>query len=207
MDTVSPFIVMFTTWLSGHESIAYLVLFLGAYLETLIGVSFFVPGEIFFLSGSILAGAHVINIFYVIPAFYVGAALGDSSSYFLGRRFGVGVFKKDRKILSTENFDKGERFFQKHGAKAVFFARLLGPLSWITPFLAGTYKLKYKDFLKYNIPGVIVGIGEFIVVGYFFGSQIGVILPLVERYIAILVFSLIVGLFVVRRIKRIRSVV
>jgi membrane-associated protein len=207
MGSIPPVMNVFTLWLIAHESIAYLVLFLGAYFETLVGVSFFIPGEIFFLSGSILAGAHILNIFYIIPIFYIGAALGDSSSFFIGLRFGAGVFRKDRKILSSENFEKGERFFKKYGAKAVFFARLLGPLSWITPFLAGTYKLKYKEFLKYNIPGVLAGVGQFIIVGYFFGSQIGVILPLFERYIWIVIISVITILFLIRRIKRFREIV
>ena len=76
-------------------------------------------------------------------------------------------------------------FFAKYGTKAVFFARLLGPVSWITPFLAGTYKVPYQKFLLYNIAGVTVGIGQFLIGRYFFGSNYGVILSVIKNDAAV----------------------
>ncbi len=161
----------FVAWLITHQHIAYIVLFLGAYSETLIGPSFFVPGEIFLISGSILAGAGVLNIFFVTGSLYVGAALGDSSSYYIGSKTGPSIFRPGQYIFSTDNYQKGEAFFKKFGNKAIFLARIMGPLSWITPFLAGIFKVPYPIFLKYNLTGIIVGIGQFMVIGYFFGNQ------------------------------------
>ena len=170
-------------WLTIHQELAYIILFLGSYSETLIGMSFFVPGEVFFLSGSILAGAGVLNIWLVMLAIYPGAMLGDSSSYWIGRGLGSKVFKEGRRIFSIANYQKGEAFFRRHGNKSIFLARLLGPLSWITPFLAGAYKIPYDEFVRYNIPGILVGIGEFLIIGYFFGNQYQNILSVVQRYI------------------------
>ena len=168
-------------FLENHQTLAYIVFFFGSYFETLIGVGFFIYGEIFFISGALLAGAGVLNIWLVAFALIVGGILGDSTSFALGRRWGTSIFKEDNKIFNHTNYQKGLDFFAKYGTKAVFFARLLGPVSWITPFLAGTYKVPYPRFLGYNIAGVTVGIGQFLIIGYFFGSNFDAILSIIKQ--------------------------
>ena len=169
------------TFLAAHTLLSYAVLFFGSYFETLIGVGFFIYGEIFFIPGALLAGAGVLNIWLVAFALIVGGILGDSTSFALGRRWGTSIFKEDNKIFNHTNYQKGLDFFAKYGTKAVFFARLLGPVSWITPFLAGTYKVPYPRFLGYNIAGVTVGIGQFLIIGYFFGSNFDAILSIIKQ--------------------------
>lgn len=196
MDVVFNDIGSFIMWLGNHQNEAYLILFLGAYFETLIGFSFFIPGELFLIAGSVLAGTNVLSILYVTIVLYLGAVLGDNSSYFIGRYTGSSIFKKGRRVFSVKNYNKGTAFFEKHGSKAIFFARLTGPLSWITPFLAGVYKVPYKTFFLYNTPGIIIGVGEFIVAGYFFGYQYQLMIDIISKYFAI-VIALAAVLFVV----------
>ncbi|OGG49411.1 hypothetical protein A2704_00915 [Candidatus Kaiserbacteria bacterium RIFCSPHIGHO2_01_FULL_54_36b] len=181
-----------SAFLEAHALLAYVVLFLGAYFETLIGIGFFVHGEFFFLPGSALAGAGLLNVWLVTAAFFAGGILGDSSSYIIGRRYGDRFFRKDAWVLNLKNYARGRSFFEKHGARAVFFARFLGPISWVTPFFAGVYKLPYRTFLPYNILGVVGGIGQFIVVGYFFGSNYEAVLALLKQhwpYVALAVIA------------------
>lgn len=189
-------------WLSAHPDSAYGVLLLGAYFETLIGTCFFIPGEIFFLSGSILAGAHLLSLPLVMLVLYVGAILGDSSSYYIGRRIGSSVFKEGRVLLSTENYRKGEQAFERYGDKAIFLARLLGPLSWVMPFLAGIYAVPYRRFLPYNSAGVVVGVGQFILVGYLLGKHASLFLPFFHRYLYLLLLIGFVCYVLYRQHKR-----
>jgi membrane-associated protein len=179
MEFIKNILENTSAFLAVHVLLSYLVLFFGSYFETLIGVGFFIYGEIFFIPGALLAGAGVLNIWLVALSLIAGGVLGDSSSYFLGRRFGASLFKEHNKIFSHTNYQKGLEFFTKYGTKAVFFSRLLGPVSWITPFLAGTYKIPYTQFLGHNIAGVTVGIGQFLIVGYFFGSNYKTILSVI----------------------------
>jgi len=183
-------------WLTLHHSAAYLVLGLGSFFETLIGPSFVVPGEIFFVSGGVLAGSGVLNIAYVAGAVYLGAILGDSTSYLLGYLIGRRIFKEGRFIFNPENFRKGDAFFKRYGPKAAFLARILGPLSWITPFLMGIYRVPYRKFLPYNVLGVLVGVGGFVLGGYIFGTAFTDIAASVGRFailIPIGVVALIAG--------------
>lgn len=193
------------TFLAAHTLPSYTVLFLGSYFETLIGVGFFIYGEIFFIPGALLAGAGVLNIWIVALTLIAGGVLGDSSSFVLGRRWGTSIFKEHNKIFNHTNYQKGLDFFAKYGTKAVFFARLLGPVSWITPFLAGTYKVPYQKFILYNIAGVTVGIGQFLIIGYFFGANYQAALSVIKNDSAIVggITVLVVAVYYV--IKRNRG--
>ena len=195
-----------------HQCLFYLILFLGSMFETIIGISFFVYGEIFFLTGSILAGMGILNIWIVIAILYSGGILGDNISYFLGKIYGISLYKKlskvkiIKKIINEKNYKKGSEFFCKYGAVSVFLGRLLGPLSWVTPFIAGTYKLSYKKFLPYDIAGVIIGIGQFIIVGYFFGRNFDYFLQKIETYVIIIIFVAIISYILYLYLKKIEVI-
>ena len=169
------------SFLAAHVALSYLVLFLGSYFETLIGVGFFIYGEIFFIPSALLAGAGVLNIWLVAISLVAGGILGDNSSFFLGRHYGASIFSEHNRVFNHTNYQKGLDFFAKYGTKAIFFSRLLGPVSWITPFLAGIYNVPYPKFLGYNIAGVTVGIGQFLIVGYLFGSNYQTILSVIKN--------------------------
>ncbi len=202
------FLDQFIKLLIEYKELAYLILFFGSMFETVIGFSFFIYGELFFLSGSILAGMGVLNIWAVIIILYSGGIIGDNISYILGKRYGTAFYTKLRKIkfinrvINKKNYHKGVKFFRKYGALSVFFGRLLGPLSWITPFVVGSYKLKYRKFLPYEIAGVVIGIGQFILVGYFFGRHFDTVLKLLYTYILVIIFLLVCLIFFYYYLKK-----
>lgn len=180
-----------------NATLAYTILFLGSYVEAIVGINFIIRGEIFFIAGSIFAGLGVLNFWLVCFALILGGILGDSTSYWIGKRYGLGLIKEGRFILNPKNFNKAKGFIEQHGAKSAFFARFLGPISWVTPFIVGTYRIPYRQFLMYNIPGVILGIGHLIVIGYFFASNYQEVIEIVRRYtlLAALGFAMLVGAY------------
>ena len=189
-------------FLQTHSVLAYPVLFLGSYADTFIGIGFFIYGEIFFIAGSVLAGAGVLDIWLVSLALYLGGILGDTSSYFIGLKYGASFFKKGRRIFSIENYEKGKKLFHKHGNKGVFLARFIGPLSWVTPFFAGVYKVPYRYFFYYNTAGVILAISQFLIIGYAFGANWQYILSVIQHdmWLVFWVFVIVISLyFVVRK--------
>jgi len=189
-------------FLQTHSVLAYPVLFLGSYADTFIGIGFFIYGEIFFIAGSVLAGAGVLDIWLVALALYLGGILGDTSSYFIGLKYGAGVFKNGRRIFSIENYKKGKKLFHKHGNKGIFLARFMGPLSWVTPFFAGVYKVPYRYFFYYNTAGVILAISQFLIIGYAFGANWQYILSVIQHdmWLVFWVFVIVISLyFVVRK--------
>ncbi|OGG79756.1 hypothetical protein A3A39_04530 [Candidatus Kaiserbacteria bacterium RIFCSPLOWO2_01_FULL_54_13] len=201
MEFLSALFSVVSHFLSSYPLLAYFVLFTGAFLDGLVGINFIVRGEIFFLTGSILAGNGVLNIALVSISVIAGGITGDSTSYWLGRWHGRKLFSKNGYIFNETNFERGQQFFDEHGTKTVFFGRFLGPISWITPFVAGTYHVPYNKFLIYNIPGVSIGISQFLVVGYFFGTNYKGILETVQKYAFFSVVT-IIALIILYRYAR-----
>jgi membrane-associated protein len=185
---------IFMAWLTLHTHLAYGILFLGAYLEALVGPSFFIPGEIFLLSGSILAGAGTLNIWLVSIVLYAGAILGDTTSYWIGRAIGTSIFHDRKKFLNFNNYRRIEKLVEKYGNSAIFFARFIGPFSKFSPVIAGIFEVPFPTFLLYNIPGIFIGVGQFIAVGYFFGNRYELVLWIIGKY-ALLLLLLLVGMF------------
>jgi membrane-associated protein len=185
-DLLSPEKLIFL--LDQYRAFAYPVLFIGAYLETLIPFSLVVFGEIFFIAGSVLAGIGKLNIWIVAAVLYIGGILGDNCSYWLGRRYGMTLFQTLAqqplvgRFFGDEMMKKGVSFFRSKGDGAVFFARLCGPCSWVIPAFAGAFKQRYGRFIFFNTFGVIIGIGEFLVLGYLFGNNLGEIMGLIQRF-------------------------
>ncbi|MET0067686.1 MAG: DedA family protein [Candidatus Thiodiazotropha sp.] len=198
-----------TERLAEYRNGAYAVLFLGAFFETLIPFSLAILGEVFFISGALLAGMGALNVWGVFGVMLLGGVLGDHASYWLGRRYGRGLFDQlarwplPGRMFKPEGYRRGRAFFRRRGALAVFAARFSGPLSWVMPALAGVFRLDYRTFARFNALGVALGIGQFILVGYFFGVYMPQILDMLGRYAGWGVFGLVclVGLLWVWRIR------
>lgn len=186
-----------TAALGERDQLAYAVLFLGAFFETLIPTSLFVLGEVFFIAGALLAGMGILNVWAVLAVLYAGAILGDNASYWLGRRYGSSLFDRLARwplvgrLVHNNNYRRGVTFFERRGAAAVFAARLSGPLSWVMPAMAGAFRLDYATFLRFNTLGIVVGIGQFIAVGYFFGEYLPSILYFADRFGSTILASLV----------------
>lgn len=192
-----------------NKHITYIILFLGSYFETLIGPGFLIYGEIFFLSGAILAGLGQLNIWIVAICCISGGILGDTSSYFIGKKYGKIIvnklFKKSNKYLTPKQYNKSISFMKGHGTKAIFLARFMGPLSWITPFIAGTMKIPYRKFAFYNMPAVAGGIGLFIIAGYTLGFSYQVFLSKIDKFLLYALGMIIVlGIIIILEKKLIK---
>ncbi len=138
--------------------LAYLTLFLVVGGESA-GVP--LPGETSLIAGGVLASKGHLSIYLVIVAAAAGAIVGDNVGYAIGRRGGRWLMSRGgerrQRLLA-----RGEEFFDKHGAKAVFFGRWLPGLRITASWLAGIHKMKWQRFAFWNAAG---GIGWAISVG------------------------------------------
>ncbi|MGB1321449.1 MAG: LssY C-terminal domain-containing protein [Vibrio gallaecicus] len=139
-------------------------LFLGALADALIGPNLFVPGEPFFIAAGyqLYQGAWSAVLFVMI-----GGLVGDQLSYFIGLHCGQRV---QRKIILVQPKTKRliarcRYLMAKRGSYIIMFARLLGPIAWIVPFIAGSHKVKWRSFSVFSIVGLILGGGQFIIWG------------------------------------------
>ena len=98
---------------------------------------------------------------------------GGVCSFWLGRRLGDSGLEKIRWLHLTPERGKWlDRFFKRHGAKAVFFARFIALFPPVAAnLLAGMSKMPWRIFLFYNVTGSAVYATSYILIGYFFGKK------------------------------------
>lgn len=150
----------------------YLVIFLAVTLESAAFLGFLVPGETFVLFGGFLAAQGTLDWGDLMVLVCIGAILGDSIGYEVGRYLG-----RERLLrfswfgLRQKHVEQVEEFFRRHGGKAVFFGRFTALLRALTPFVAGSSGMRYARFFLYNTAGGVVwGVG-FVLLGYFVGAS------------------------------------
>lgn len=152
----------------------YLLVGFFAFAETGAFVGLVVPGETVMLLGGAVAGQGAIDIYLLIAIAWFSAWLGDTTSFFLGRRLGREfVMKQGPRVgISNERFEKVEDYFGRHGGKTIFIGRFISLVRAFAPFIAGSSGMQYRAFVPYSVLGTGLWASAHILVGYFFSQTI-----------------------------------
>jgi membrane protein DedA with SNARE-associated domain len=152
----------------------YLLVGVFAFAETGAFVGLVVPGETVMLLGGAVAGQGAIDIYLLIAIAWFSAWLGDTTSFFLGRRLGREfVLEHGPRVgISHERFEKVEDYFGRHGGKTIFIGRFISLVRAFAPFIAGSSGMRYGAFVPYSILGTGLWATAHILVGYFFSRSI-----------------------------------
>lgn len=152
----------------------YLLVGVFAFVETGAFVGLVVPGETAMLLGGAVAGQGAINIYLLIAVAWFAAWLGDTTSFFLGRRLGRGfvIEHGPRFGISHERFERVEDYFSRHGGKTIFIGRFISLVRAFAPFIAGSSGMRYRNFVPYSILGTGLWASAHILVGYFFSRSV-----------------------------------
>ena len=168
-------------WLFLFISLAECIPFIGAV---------FPGGTLIYLAG-IFAAQGYFKVTDVIIFATLGAIIGDYSGYALGR-WG-GKWLSDKNIIKAKYMDKGHDFFDKYGAKSVFWGRFIGATRAFVPFTAGTAKMKNGTFFLWNIAGAIFWAIVHVMLGYFSGNIITEIIRRWSRRLSLVIYLLLIG--------------
>jgi membrane protein DedA with SNARE-associated domain len=134
-----------------------------------------IPGETALITAAILAtpGQHHYSIVAVIAVGAAGAIVGDNVGYVLGRTGGRALLERWGPIerYAARVLPPAERFFQKHGAKTVFFGRFVAFLRVTSAWLAGISQMPWWRFLVWNAAGGIIWAAAVSLLAYQFGKS------------------------------------
>jgi membrane protein DedA with SNARE-associated domain len=195
-------------FVSGLGPWAYLIIFLAACLESAAFLGFLVPGETLVFLGGFLASQGVLDLYRLMIVVSIGAIIGDSVGYELGRRLGrAWLLRVGRRFgIHEERFQKVDRFLARHGGKTVFLARFTAFFRIMVPFFVGAARYRYLSFLLYNVLGGIVWSVASVLAGYLAGES----WLIVERWIgragtilAAVILVVFAGLWLWRRKARV----
>ena len=126
------------------------------------------------LLGGAVAGQGAIDIYVLIAIAWFSACLGDTTSFFIGRRLGRDFVLRNgpRVGISNERFERVEDYFDRHGGKTIFIGRFISLVRAFAPFIAGSSGMRYRAFVPYSILGTGLWASAHILVGYFFSRSI-----------------------------------
>ena len=136
------------------------------------------PGETTLIAAGYLAATGHLSLPLVIGSAAVGAVIGDSLGYLVGRKGGRRFLERYGKYLhiTPDKLVRAEDHFARHGAKTVFFGRFVALLRILAGPLAGASKMPYRRFLAANIAGAVTWATTMGTLAYFFGKPVAALL-------------------------------
>lgn len=183
-EYLNPELIIKTVGLTG------LVLIIFAESGVLFGVFF--PGDSLLFTAGFLASQGYMNIYALVVLCFIAAVAGDNFGYFFGKKIGPAIFtKKDSFFFSHKRVEEAEKFYEKHGKKAIILARFMPVVRTFAPILAGVGRMNYKTFMSYNLIGGGIWVFGMCLLGFILGS----VIPNVDRYVLPIVIFIILTSF------------
>jgi membrane protein DedA with SNARE-associated domain len=143
-------------FIGAHAHWAAVVMFVTAFGESFAFLSLLFPGTTLLIAAGTLMSDGTLPYAPVLIGAVLGATLGDSVSYWIGRRFGGSIARIWPFSRNPEMLPAGIRFFERHGGKSVAIGRFFGPIRAIIPLAAGLMQMPRGWFWLANIVSALV---------------------------------------------------
>lgn len=153
----------------------WLAVVLVIFAESGLMVGFFLPGDsLLFVSGTLVQRQIFdVNIFLFVTLLWLAAIAGNSTGYYIGRKFGRRLFNKpDSRFFRHEYLMQAERFYEQYGPKTIVMAMFIPVVRAFAPVVAGIAHMPYARFVAFNLLGATLWVGGFTLLGYWAGDVI-----------------------------------
>ncbi len=164
----------------------FIVLFI-VFAETGLFAGFFLPGDsLLFLAGIYnrelvenfaFISNDFVNLVILSSLVALAGVVGNMVGYWFGAKSGYYLYKKkDNFLFKKKYLIQSKDFFEKHGGRAIIFARFLPIVRTFAPIVAGIVTMEKKKFMFYNLLSSVLWSFSLIFAGhYLYGF-------LLERY-------------------------
>lgn len=189
------------------KTAGYLGIFFITFAESGLFIGFFLPGDSLLFTAGFLASQGFLGIVPLMVIAFLGATTGDSVGYAFGKKIGPHIFTKEDSIFfHKDHLQRAEHFYNQYGAKTIVIARFMPIVRTFAPILAGVGRMRYGEFVFYNIIGGALWALGLSGLGYYLGSSI----PNIDRYLlpiiaGIIFLSILPGIIHIVRNKTYRE--
>ena len=156
--------------IKAHSDWAAVVMFVTAFGESFAFISLLFPGTTVLIAAGALMSAGTLPYAPVLIGAAAGAVLGDSISYWIGRRFGDRIARFWPFNRNPELLPRGIAFFERYGAVSVFIGRFFGPIRAIIPLAAGIMHMPRGRFWFANVTSALLWAPMLLFVGDVIGD-------------------------------------
>jgi membrane-associated protein len=161
------------------------------------------PGETVVVTGGTLAATGNLSLLGVILAGAIGAVIGDSAAYWLGRAGGVPIRRFFARLAGHDRVLAAERMVQRRGPVLVFVGRFLPGIRLAINLSCGAGQMAYKRFIIFDSLGALVWSAQAAGLGYIFGKSFES-RPWIGLLIALGIALMVGGIVAVRERKHIQ---
>ena len=174
------------------------------FIETGFFVGFFLPGDSLLVTAGIFAAAGVVPLRWLLLPVMGCAILGDQIGYWIGRKAGPAIYRKEDSFLfRRSHLQRAHDFYEKYGGRAVIFARFVPIIRTFCPPVAGAAAMPYSRYLLFDIFGGVFWVGAMTLGGYSLGRSVPNIGQRIHYVIAaVVVVSLLPAVISVLRARR-----
>lgn len=178
-----------------------------AYLETAAFVGLIAPGEFTIIIGGVVAAQGEISLLPLIGLVWAASALGDTTSFFLGRRLGRDfLLRHGRRVrITPERIGQVDGYFERHGGATILVGRFIGLVRALAPFVAGSSQMRYGRFLPYSVVGTGAFSATFCLLGYVFYRSFDKVAAIAGQATLGLGIVVAAGVLGVRAYRRLRD--
>lgn len=146
--------------INGIKMGLYIVLFI-VFAETGLFAGFFLPGDSLLFLAGIYNRELIENVFF-IPSDFINVTIlstlvalagigGNIVGYWFGSKSGYYLYNKSDSFWFKKKYlIQSKDFFEKHGGRAIIFARFLPIFRTFAPIVAGIVSMEKKKFMFYN---------------------------------------------------------
>jgi len=166
---MSEYIELINQWVITHQHHAWWVIFLIAFVESMVILGILIPGLPFMLMLGSLIATGILPAWEVILWCILGAVVGDGLSFWIGQRFQHQILSIGPLRKHQDWFEMGHNYFEKWGGPSILFGRFFGPLRATVPVLAGILGMNRLKFTAWNILSAIIWAPAYLLPGYFLG--------------------------------------
>lgn len=170
------------------ETAGYIGIFTIVFVESGLLIGFFLPGDSLLFTAGFLSSTGVFDITLLAIGCFIAAVAGDTGGYYIGHKFGKKLYERENsRLFKKQHLLAAQKFYEKHGGKAIILARFMPVIRTFAPVVAGMADMKYQTFLFFNIFGGLLWAIGITLTGYFLGSLI----PDVDKYLLPIVGTII----------------
>lgn len=201
---MSIFLPALLNWLQAY---GYSVIWLAIFVAS---AGFPIPSALVLLAAGAFAHAGDFNIFLLAGLAITASVGGDSTGYYIGRRWGtrvIGWLETSRwnRFISARRIERGRLRFKRQAGWAVFLTRFLFPaLGGIVNLLAGADPYPYRYFLACDISGEFLSAVIPLSLGFAFGASweaVGDVLGSFSVFALAMLAAVVLAIYLVRTMR------
>ena len=164
----------------------------------LCGMGLPIPEDVALLAGGYLVHRGITRYPITLVVSLLGVVAGDNSLFFMGRHFGSGLVRyfSIGRPGRKHQIERIEGFMQRHGHRAIFYARFLAGLRALVYLSAGSFGVRPAIFLFYDLLGALISVPIVVTLGYVFGKQLELLVKYIGGFERLIVVVAILSVLV-----------